>query len=136
MTKVVDDIREIVHVGDLFKHTFPSSMEDGTTIDAYYQVFGVTKKSVKVAKVEVPANYDFSKKELLEPYTYSYYDKTYSNKKVKQSVFGDTYIIMSQTCYDLVKWFIVNIHRDVLGRPHLISIKLANNYIGPDLETS
>ena len=103
MTKVVDDIREIVHVGDLFKHTFPSSMEDGTTIDAYYQVFGVTKKSVKVAKVEVPANYDFSKKELLEPYTYSYYDKTYSNKKVKQSVFGDTYIIMSQTCYDLVK---------------------------------
>ena len=102
MTKVVDDIREIIHVGDLFKHTWPSSMEDGTTIDAYYQVFGVTKKSVKVAKVEVPDDYDFSKKELLEPYTYSYYDKTYCNKKVHHSMFG-TYIHDGQTSYSLVK---------------------------------
>ena len=102
MTNEVDDIREIINVGDLFKHTWPSPMEDGTTFDTYYQVFGVTKKCVKVAKVEVPANYDFSKKELLEPYTYSYYDKTYCNKKV-QCKFNDIYICDGQTCYDLVK---------------------------------
>ena len=98
----VDDIRDIIQVGDLFKHIWPYSMEDGTTIDEYYQVFGVTKKSVKLAKVEVPANYDFSKKELLEPYTYSMYDKTYFNKKVHHSVFG-TYIRDGKTGYQLVK---------------------------------
>lgn len=108
--KVVDDIREIIHVGDLFKHTWPSSMEDGTTFDTYYQVFGVTKKSVKVAEVNVPANYDFAKKELLEPKTqYAYNialnafgEKTYFTKKVRQSIFG-TYIRDGQTCYHLVK---------------------------------
>lgn len=103
MTNEVDDIREIIHVGDLFKTTWPSSMEDGTTIDDYYQVFGVTKKSVKVAKVNVPDDYDFSKKELLEPYTYSMYDKTYYNKKVHQCKFIGTYIRMGQTSYHLVK---------------------------------
>ena len=100
MKNEIDDIREIVHVGDLFKHTWPSSMEDGTTIDAYYQVFGVTKKCVKVAKVDVPDDYDFSKKELLEPY--AMYIKTYYNKKVHHSKFG-TYIIDGQTGYHLVK---------------------------------
>lgn len=105
-----DDISEIIQVGDLFKHTWPSSMEDGTTFDTYYQVFGVTKKSVKVAKVEVPANYDFSKNELLKPKTqYAYNptinafgEKTYFTKKIRHSIFG-TYIRDGQTCYDLVK---------------------------------
>ena len=103
MKNEIDDISEIIHVGDLFKHTWPSSMEDGTTIDAYIQVFGVTKKRVKVAKVEVPTDYDFSKKELLEPYAFSDYDKTYYNKKVNHNKFLGTYIRMGQTCYDLVK---------------------------------
>ena len=111
MKNEIDDIREIIHVGDLFKHTFPSSMEDGTTIDAYIQVFGVTKKRAKVAEVKVPANYDFSKKELLEPqermffnmYKGSFYGKTYYNKKVNHNKFLGTYIRIDQTYYDLVK---------------------------------
>ena len=103
MTNEVDDIREIIHVGDLFKHTWPSPMEDGTTFDTYYQVFGVTKKSVKVAKVEVPANYDFSKKELLEPYSGRYDGKIYLNKKVYHSKLFGTDIRDGLTCYNLVK---------------------------------
>ena len=103
MKNEVDDIREIINVGDLFKTTFPSSMEDGTTIDVYYQVFGVTKKCVKVARVDVPANYDFSKKELLEPYSDRYDGKIYLNKKVYHSKLVGTDIRDGQTGYWLVK---------------------------------
>ena len=103
MTNEVDDIREIIHVGDLFMTTWDSPMEDGTTIDTYYQVFGVTKKRAKVARVKVPANYDFSKKELLEPYSDRYDGKIYLNKKVYHSKLFGTDIRIGQTGYWLVK---------------------------------
>ena len=96
MTNKVDDISEIIQVGDLFKHTWPSSMEDGTTFDTYYQVFAVTKKSVKVAEVNVPKKYDFTKKKLLKHST------AIISKKVHHSIFG-TYIRDGQTCYNLAK---------------------------------
>lgn len=67
MTKVVDDIHEIVHVGDLFGLIKPVRMKDGTIANRCFQVYGVTKKSVKLMHVDVPDNYDFSKKELLKP---------------------------------------------------------------------
>ena len=67
MTNEVDDIREIIHVGDLFGLIRNIRMKDGTIANKCFQVFGLTKKSVKLMHVDVPDNYDFSKKELLEP---------------------------------------------------------------------
>lgn len=62
MTNEVDDIREIIHVGDLFAHKF--NIGDGDKVQ-YVQVIEVMKNKVKVDYVDVPYNYDFSKKELL-----------------------------------------------------------------------
>ena len=60
--RVIGDISEIIHVGDFFTHSESTSIDDGYTIDVYYQVFRVDKKnkSVLVAEVYVPDNYDFS----------------------------------------------------------------------------
>lgn len=61
---IVDDISEIIHVGDLFSQTF----DIGTGyVTHYLQVIKVMKDKVEVTDVDVPDNYDFSKKELLEP---------------------------------------------------------------------
>lgn len=62
MTNEVDDIHEIIHVGDLFAHKF--NIGDGDKVQ-YVQVIEVMKNKVNVDHVDVPDNYDFSKKELL-----------------------------------------------------------------------
>lgn len=67
MTNKVDDIREIIQVGDFFGLIRPVRMKDGTISNRCFQVYGVTKKSVKLMHVDVPDDYDFSKKELLKP---------------------------------------------------------------------
>ena len=81
--RVIGDISEIIHVGDFFTHSESSSIEDGYTLNVYYQVFGVTKKCVLVAEVYVPDNYDFSQNLILQPSTARSRKKQFFYKKVK-----------------------------------------------------
>lgn len=83
--KVIGDISEIIHVGDFFTHSESTCIEDGYTINVYYQVFRVDKKnkSVLVAEVYVPDNYDFSQNLLLPPSTERTRRKQFFYKKVK-----------------------------------------------------
>ena len=83
--RVIGDISEIIHVGDFFTHSESSSIEDGYTLNVYYQVFRVDKKkkSVLVAEVYVPDNYDFSQNLILQPSTARSRKKPFFYKKVK-----------------------------------------------------